>query len=196
MFTKRMKKMVTCMLLAGMLVSVSGCKDKASVKDTQKTEQASEQKDGKSISFQGKDIEGNETDSSSIFKQHKVTMINVWATYCQPCIKEMPDLEKLSKKLKEKDIQIIGILSDVVASSGKYDQSNWDLGKQIVKETGITYPTILCDTSAFTDKIALDAVPTTFFVNANGEIIGKTQVGSVSNDAYEKLALEALELAE
>lgn len=196
MFTKKMKKVVTCMLLAGMLASVSGCGDNVSEKNTKKTEQTSKQKDGKSISFQGKEIEGKEVDSASIFKQHKVTMINVWATYCQPCIKEMPDLEKLSQTLKEKDIQIIGILSDVVDSSGKYDQTNWDLGKQIVKETGITYPTILCDTTAFTDKIALDAVPTTFFVDADGKIIGKTQVGSVSNDEYEKLALEALKLAE
>ena len=184
------------MLLAGMLASVSGCGDNVSEKNAKKTEQTSKQKDGKSISFQGKEIEGKEVDSASIFKQHKVTMINVWATYCQPCIKEMPDLEKLSQTLKEKDIQIIGILSDVVDSSGKYDQTSWDLGKQIVKETGITYPTILCDTTAFTDKIALDAVPTTFFVDADGKIIGKTQVGSVYNDEYEKLALEALKLAE
>lgn len=47
------------------------------------------------IRFEGTDLRGN-TVSSDIFSRFKLTMINVWATYCNPCLREMPDLGELA----------------------------------------------------------------------------------------------------
>ena len=47
------------------------------------------------VAFEAKDMEGNEV-TSGVFAESKLTMINVWATYCNPCLNEMPDLGELS----------------------------------------------------------------------------------------------------
>ncbi len=64
------------------------------------------------ISFEGQDIEGNLV-SSSVLSESKLTMVNVWATYCNPCLREMPGLGELAKEYDPWDFQIIRIMSDV-----------------------------------------------------------------------------------
>ena len=49
------------------------------------------------VTFAAKDMDGNEV-TSGIFSESKLTMINVWATYCNPCLNEMPDLGELSEE--------------------------------------------------------------------------------------------------
>ena len=61
--------------------------------------------------FTTEDLDGNEV-TESILKDKDVTMINIWGTFCPPCIEEMPELAKLSASLPE-NAQIIGILCDV-----------------------------------------------------------------------------------
>ena len=47
------------------------------------------------ITFEGTDLEGN-TVSQEVFTQSRLTMVNVWATYCNPCLREMPGLGELA----------------------------------------------------------------------------------------------------
>ena len=61
------------------------------------------------ISFETTDLDGNAVTVEELFSQHKLTMINLWGTYCGPCIGEMPDLEILSQRLAEKDCAIVGL---------------------------------------------------------------------------------------
>lgn len=210
---KKMKsKAITMILLACLLCqSVTGCGQNSSKNNTVENSQAaeatptndeeavSENEDNISkeqtkdaIVFFGKDIEGNAVDSAAVFSESKLTMVNVWATFCQPCIQELPDLEALNNEWKGQGIQVVGILSDVTYGDGVYDQTNWDLGKNIIKEKGVTYKNIMCDVMSFQDKINIDAVPTTFFVDQNGKMVGKVQIGSVSKEEYKALAEEAL----
>ena len=51
-------------------------------------------------------MEGNVI-SSDIFAQSRLTMINVWATYCNPCLREMPDLGALHQEFSEQGFQIL-----------------------------------------------------------------------------------------
>ena len=64
------------------------------------------------ITFEGMDLEGN-TISEDVFLQSKLTMVNVWATYCGPCLNEMPGLGELAAEHDRAEFQIIGIVSDV-----------------------------------------------------------------------------------
>lgn len=64
------------------------------------------------ITFEGTDLEGN-TVSQDVFTQSKLTMVNVWATYCDPCLREMPGLAELAAEYDGSEFQIIGIVSDV-----------------------------------------------------------------------------------
>ena len=94
--TKTMLKTVLSMLVLG-TVLMTGCG-----KGEEDTEQESGQRQealdaageagtAEPIVFKGEDMEGNVV-SSSVFSEAKLTMINVWATYCGPCLREMPEL--------------------------------------------------------------------------------------------------------
>jgi thiol-disulfide isomerase/thioredoxin len=125
-------------------------------------------------------IDGKEIDSS-ILKDNKLTMINIWATYCGPCIEEMPDLQKLCEEFESDGFDIIGIVSDTP------DEDNEALAKEIVSKCGVKYSNIIPD-DMLTNNILnnISAVPTTFFVDSEGNIIGDLLVGSKSKEEYKE----------
>ena len=111
--------------------------------------------------FTTEDLDGNEV-TESILKDKDVTMINIWGTFCPPCIEEMPELAKLSASLPE-NAQIIGILCDVSLN----DTSALQDAKSIVSKAGTNYPCLLLNDS-LTDYLSqFMYVPTTIFVGAD-----------------------------
>ena len=128
--------------------------------------------------FKAIDLDGKTFDES-IFKGKKLTMINIWATFCRPCIGEMPDLELLNKEYADKDFQVIGIVCDVNYSGDGYDPSLYQSALDVVEMTGVTYTNLLPSKSL--DKIKLSevyTVPETIFVDEDGNIVGESYVGS------------------
>ena len=134
--------------------------------------------------FTSEDLSGNAVDDS-IFDGYAVTMVNVWATFCTPCIQEMPDLGQLAAEYAPQGLQIVGIVSDVTDYQGGYDQELWDLALEIVDATGADYLHIL-PSADLLERVLLDiqAVPTTFFVDETGAQIGETVVGARSADEW------------
>ncbi len=55
--------------------------------------------------FDGKDLDGNEVKSSTLFAGNTVTVVNFWFTTCSPCVGELADLEALNKQLAEKAVR-------------------------------------------------------------------------------------------
>ena len=64
------------------------------------------------VSFTAATVDGEQL-TSECFLQSKLTMLNVWATYCNPCLSEMPDLGEIAASYDTSEFQIIGIVSDV-----------------------------------------------------------------------------------
>ena len=129
--------------------------------------------------FEGTDMEGNAV-SSDIFSQSKLTMINVWATYCGPCLREMPGLGELSEEYDAKQFQLIGIVSDVLEGE---DQS---YAESLIQQTGANYPHLLLNESIYSALLTdVSAVPTTFFIDKNGAILD-TVVGAMEKSAWEE----------
>ena len=71
--------------------------DAASGPDTSGASSSEEEHTPIYITFEGTDLEGN-TVSQDAFSQSKLTMVNVWATYCNPCLSEMPGLGELASE--------------------------------------------------------------------------------------------------
>ena len=139
------------------------------------------------IEFSAKDI-NNKNISSDIFNDAQVTMINIWGTFCGPCIKEMPDLSLLSKKYDEQKFQIIGIVIDAVNRKGLPDLKTMEAAKSIVKQTGADYIHIVPDTKLQNGILQnVFAVPTTIFVDKNGNQVGETYTGSRSLADWQKI---------
>lgn len=133
----------------------------------------------KAPDFKFKSLEGKEI-SLSEFKG-KVVLVNFWATWCGPCIHEMPDLQKLSEKYKEKGLQVLGLTV----------QSRPNQIPEKVKMTGVTYP-ILLDTESVVEKFGgFYSIPQTFIIDQNGEIIEQI-TGPRSFKQFEKKILKLL----
>ncbi|MCB0284211.1 MAG: TlpA family protein disulfide reductase [Calditrichaeota bacterium] len=133
----------------------------------------------KAPDFKFKSLDGKEV-SLSDFKD-KVVIVNFWATWCGPCIHEMPDLQKLSEKYKEKGLQVLGLTL----------QSRPNQIPEKVKSTGVTYP-ILLDTEPAVEKFGgFNGIPQTFIIDRNGEIVEQI-TGPRSFKQFEKKILKLL----
>ena len=203
-----MKMNFVFLLLAGMLLT--GCSqntqsnlgansstENVAPEATQNEEKEETEKEGTEeteedtvvLSFEASTIDG-EPMTSQIFAQSKLTMVNVWATYCNPCLSEMPDLGEIAASYDTSDFQIIGIISDVAEGSGEEALAN---ARDLVLQTGADYPHLLLNESLYTNLVgAVDSVPTTFFVNNEGEVLGYT-IGAKSKADWEEIIHELLE---
>ena len=142
---------------------------------------------GSVISFETTDLDGNPVKSEELFAGSKVTMINVWATWCTHCIIELPDLESLSKELEEKDCRLIGLCDDALGG----DQAILDEAKRVLDENGVTYTNVV-QTPELQNTLQLTAFPTTFFVDSEGRVLTQPVVGR-DIEQYRARIAEALE---
>ena len=144
-------------------------------------------------SFETTDLAGNVV-SADVFADHKLTMINVWATYCSPCLQEMPELGELSKEYKDKGVQIIGIPIDTLEQDGTWSQSQVANAASLASQTGADYLHILPSQDLIQAGLSdIYAVPTTFFVDGSGNVTGDTYMGSKSKKEWEKVIDQTLE---
>ena len=145
--------------------------------------------DGSDIAFETTDLEGNPVNSAQIFSQNKVTMVNIWATTCGPCIQEMPELEKLNKEFQKKGGSIVGVVRDVPEDNNKYLQEAQD----IVKDTGVTFLNLKA-WEGFENDLEAVGTPTTYFVDSHGKLVGTPILGAHVDkykEQMEKLLSEA-----
>ena len=144
-------------------------------------------------SFETTDLAGNVV-SADVFADHKLTMINVWTTYCSPCLQEMPELGELSKEYKDKGVQIIGIPIDTLEQDGTWSQSQVANAASLASQTGADYLHILPSQDLIQAGLSdIYAVPTTFFVDGSGNVTGDTYMGSKSKKEWEKIIDQTLE---
>ena len=125
--------------------------------------------------FSTVDLDGN-TVTNEIFKGHKITLVNVWATFCGPCIKEMPELEEISHERDSADVLIIGICGDLLDPSGNINDGLLAKARDIAdNSTGVTY-TCLAPSAELKVGILSDvfSYPTTFIVDEDGSVLDKT----------------------
>lgn len=138
------------------------------------------------ITFEGTDLGGNPV-TQDIFSQSQLTMVNIWATYCNPCLNEMPGLGELAAEHDGAEFQLIGIVSDVREGD---DQT---LVESLVQETGADYTHLLANDSIDQALLSsVSAVPTTFFFDQEGAYLGGV-VGSAEKSDWEELIHELLE---
>ena len=139
------------------------------------------------------DLEGNDVDDS-IFDDYDVTMINVWGTFCGPCIQEMPDLGQLAEDYADEGLQIVGIVSDATDYEGGYPEETVELAKEIVEETGAGYLHLLPSQDLLNRVLSsIQVVPTTFFVDSEGNQLGGIVTGSKSYDDWTAILDQKLE---
>ena len=150
------------------------------------TSSTSENKTIQAFDFTAMDKDGK-TVKLSDFKGKKV-YINMWASWCGPCMREIPELEKTYQKLKDnKDIVFLSMTSPNDAEFK--NQSPQDKGKDVIlnkaKELGVTYPVLFDVNDRFIINYAIRSFPTHIFINSDGTI-GNRIAGGVTEESLTK----------
>ena len=142
--------------------------------------------------FSAKDLDGNEV-TQDIFASNKLTMVNIWATFCGPCINEMPDLGELAAEYADKGVGIVGIPLDVTDEKGNIDSYLYNEAVDIVATTKAAYTHIVPVESMFVRKLAsVTAVPETIFVDSQGNQVGDCYYGARSKAQWTEIIEELL----
>lgn len=90
----------------------------------------------------------------------KVTVLDFWATYCEPCLKEMPELEVWWRGVDQSRVQVVGISMD--------DDSY--IVEQKLTELGITFPQLIDDGFVLKGRYLVDSVPAAFVIDREGRV--------------------------
>ncbi|EFE11327.1 redoxin family protein [Clostridium sp. M62/1] len=166
----------------------------ASKQDNQEESQTGESEESRGVfeAFTAQDLDGNQVDQS-IFADADLTMINVWGTFCTPCLDEMPDLGELSEEYKDKGMQIIGICSDTVNADRKLDEAQVKKAKELAEQTGADY-LHLAMSGDLVDTLLpqVMAVPMTIFVDSEGKQVGSAYMGARDKDGWTEIIEEML----
>ena len=132
------------------------------------------------VRFTTIDRSGNTVDET-ILRGHKLVMLNFWEPWCPPCVKEMPELEKLYRDYADKGLLILGVYS----TRGQETEVD-----KVLSDSGTSYP-ILRYSKDF-DSFKTGYVPTTLFVDGEGTILSELLVGSRDYAGWEELLANTL----
>ncbi|HEX7057591.1 MAG TPA: redoxin domain-containing protein [Bacilli bacterium] len=100
----------------------------------------------------------------------KAVMINFWGSFCPPCVREMPAIQKQYEKTAGADFTVLGI---------NLDESVVTV-KSFINQHGVTFP-ILLDKDTVRERYGVTAFPTTFFLDKKGKIMVRHE-GEMSED--------------
>ena len=130
---------------------------------------------GTALRFETTDVDGNPVRSEDIFKDHELTMINVWATWCHNCVDEMAGLAEMNHRLAEKNAAVIGICTDA--------DTSLDECKEIIKEKGVDYLNLL-PSEDLAELLNVSGLPTSYFVDSEGRILSLPVKGAPPEMSY------------
>ena len=112
-------------------------------------------------SFNFPNLAGEEVSLTSL--EGKVTLVNFWATWCVPCIAEMPSLERLYKTYQDKNFQIVAVSVDPPTQK--------DAVGEFVKKSGITFDILLDPEFSLAPEYGVTGFPESVFLDPEGRVI-------------------------
>lgn len=132
-----------------------------------------------SVSFELKDTSGVKHKLAAY--KGKWVLVNYWATWCPPCLEEVPDLVNLYDHRRKKDLMILGVVFDFKSTKEVADY---------VDDMLMSYPIILGDDEVTAQIGTADVLPTTFIYNPQGELV-KIKRGLITKQYIEKIIGDA-----
>lgn len=106
-----------------------------------------------------RDLDGEVVRSTDF--EGKVVVLNFWATWCPPCRVEIPGFTRVQEEYEEQGVVIVGVSLDQTGAAGVQAFS---------EEMEINYPVVMGDQKIVEAYGGIQALPTTFFIDRNGDI--------------------------
>ena len=94
----------------------------------------------------------------------KVVLLNFWATWCGPCQEEMPSLEALYQRYKDKGFVVLGV---------SLDEEGWPAIEDFTKRIPVNFPILLDAQQATSDLYQVYRIPETYLIDSSGKIVDK-----------------------
>ena len=170
-----MKRFLALLLAAVLLFACEACAKKTPEAPSGENGIAENTSFHALASFTAKTLNG-ETFTQDDLKAYDLTVVNIWGTFCGPCLGEMDDLAAFAKTLPE-NVQFITICTDASVA-------HVQTAKRILEDAGYEGITLIDgsgDYSAVLDRVIY--VPTTLFFDADGKCVGKELIGAQSDFA-------------
>jgi thiol-disulfide isomerase/thioredoxin len=121
--------------------------------------------------FQLEDIKG-QTHRLSDYRG-KWLVVNYWATWCPPCLEEIPELEVFHNNHKDKDAVVLGINMENIGDKALH---------RFVEDQFISYPVIKTRPASKSVFGRIMGMPTTYLVNPEGEVVARQEGGVTAQD--------------
>ena len=170
-------------ILSAMLLCACGKRENASADGNGGSAEAASESESESRvfgTFRSETLDG-EAVTQEILEGTDLTMVNIWATFCRPCISEMPDLAALNEEYADRGFQVVGIISDVT-------QAGDETAGEIVSMTGADYTHIVASDDLRSGFLRIvNVVPTTIFLDREGKRVGETYSGSRSKEGWAEI---------
>lgn len=182
---KKMKYLVF-MLMAVLLLAACGKSEEVveediteSVEAEETTEEENEQEPVKLFGvFDTQTLDG-EPVTEEIWGEADLTMVNIWGTFCGPCIAEMPDLGEISREYADRGFQIVGMVCDVMEPGN-------ETALEIVSETKADYTHVVASEDLTMNALQyVSSVPTTVFLDKEGDVVGEVYSGARDKASWE-----------
>ena len=136
----------------------------------------------KPIEFTLADLHGSAVSLKSL-RGHPL-IVDFWATWCPPCRKQIPELKAVYSRYRAAGLIVIGVACDAIEGAGLRDVGPF------VKKFDINYP-ILVGTETVTNKLGVEGMPTTMFLDRDGRLVA-TLVGGGHRGEISKAAKSLL----
>ena len=142
--------------------------------------------------FETKGIDGKDY-TEKVFSDYDLTLVNVFTTWCSPCVNEIPELEKLYEEMKDKGVGVVGVVLDTVGDDGKQDEETVKKAGVLQDKTKASYPFLIPDSTMMNGRLnGISAFPESFFVDKEGNIVGETYTGSHTLDEWKEIVEKEL----
>lgn len=105
---------------------------------------------------------------------NRPTFVNLWASYCTPCLTEMPMLQEFAEQQRD-DVGVIGVTDDPLL----------DKARELAAKTGVTFPLFQDDAGTLLRSLRVSSLPATVLVDAQG-VVRWSRIGVVSNEMLQR----------
>jgi len=136
----------------------------------------------------GTDVDGQAVSLAGL--KGKVVLINFWATWCPPCVAEIPRLNTLAEKFHDGGFEVLGINDDAMHEDVKDPKSAVTVVRRFLVSQNISWTNVLNRTGAndFTKPYGVEDIPANFLIGRDGKVIAL----ELSGDGLERSVSQAV----